>query len=191
MQAAACVDNLPARASENPLNFWRGGLDNQAATKRPGQARCGGVSRNQRPSSAARRSGKIVGAAIVTNVVAAVYRRCDSAKSLLFDRPEEIAGIGVAVQSRPAHPRRIEAAIEGESRLLWRVIKCADNEIFAAVSAGPSREFFILERETLINFRPRDVGKSFVRDCERICDNDENDRAREFTLTCGFAAFSP
>jgi hypothetical protein len=63
----------------------------------------------------------------------------------------------VAVQAGPADPRGVKAAIKGESRFLWRVIKCANNKIFAGVSTGPPRQFFIFRRETLNNCRPGNI----------------------------------
>ena len=63
----------------------------------------------------------------------------------------------MAVQSRSGHAGRVESALERETGFLGRIIKRADDEIFARMSTRAPREFFIFRREPLNNFRPRNV----------------------------------
>ena len=120
-----------------------------------------------------------------------IHRRSDSSVTFLLYRTQEITGISVPVQAGLRDACRVEAALEGESGFLGRVIKRADDEIFAGVTARPSGQFFIFYSEALNNFRPRNFGAKFGNDC----DGNENDRCDEdpksVTLTGRSASSSP
>src|SRR5262249_6735047 len=158
-QAATGVDDFPTRAAEDALHIRGRGFQNQTAPQGTRQPRGCGKSRNERPAASTWRSGKTVGAAtVITNVIATVHRRCDPSVTFLHHRSQKIAWITAAVQSRLRHARRIEAALESESGFLWRVIKSADDEIFAGMTTGAPLQLFILNFQALDNFRPRNVG---------------------------------
>jgi len=65
------------------------------------------------------------------------------------------------MQSRFYNRGRIEAAFESEAGFLRCVIKSTDYEVFAVMTLGTSRQFFILIRKSLDNFRPRNVRSKF------------------------------
>lgn len=72
-------------------------------------------------------------------------------------------------------PRRVEAALEGESGFLWRVIKRADDEVFTGMTAGTPRQLFIFIGEPLDNFRPRNIRARCRRDRRRPGSDGEAD----------------
>ena len=114
---------------------------------------------DQRAAGTGRRGREAVGIATdVTNVMAAVHRRSDSAEALLLNRAQEIARIGVAAQAGFAHRRRIKAAFESEPRLLGCVVKRADHEVFAIVALRAPGKFFVFISEPLHDFGPGNVG---------------------------------
>ena len=53
--------------------------------------------------------------------------------------------------------RNIKAALGRKARFHRRVIKCADNEVFAVMTLRTSRELFILLLQSLDHFRPRNI----------------------------------
>src|SRR5437762_11046001 len=113
---------------------------------------------DQSSASAARRRRKPIAiAAVVTNVIAAVDWCNDSTESLFLNRTKKIARIDSAVQARLCHARRIKAALEGKTTFFWRVVKGADDEIFAGVTLRTTGEFFIFVGRTLHHFRPRNI----------------------------------
>ena len=71
------------------------------------------------------------------------------------------------MQSWFCHRRRVKSAFKCKSGFHWRVIKSADHEIFAAVTLRPVREFLVLIRETLDNFRPRNISANVRRGRQR------------------------
>src|ERR1043166_209563 len=83
-----------------------------------------------------------------------VDRRDDPADAFLLHRAQEIARISSSSQPGLRHRRRVESAFKCKPGLHRRVIKRADDEIFARVSARAIREFFIFDLETLHDLRP-------------------------------------
>src|SRR5438270_13258806 len=112
---------------------------------------------DQGAAASARCRRETIRAAVVTNVIATVNRRSDSPVTFFHHRTQKIARISSATQSWFAHSSRVKAALKSESAFLGGVVKCADDEIFAAVSLRTPRELFIFGSETLRNFRPRNV----------------------------------
>jgi hypothetical protein len=177
-QTAAGIDNPPARTPENPLHFRRRSFENQTASERSGQFGSCRKSWNERAAATARCGRVTVGiAAVVANVISAVYRRGDSTVAFFFHRAQKIARVSPAAQSWLCDASRVEAALKSETGLLWRVIKRADNEVFAGVPTGTPRQFFIFVGETLDNFRPRNVRARCRKDRQRLCCNSDADQS--------------
>ncbi len=156
-QTTAGIDNFPAGAAENALNFRGRSFEDQAAAQtalRPGRCR---KTRNERSAATARSGRETVRASIVTNVIAAVDRRCDSPVTLFHHRTKKITRISSAAQPRFAYSSRVKAALESESAFFRRVVERADDEIFAGVTLRTPEEFFIFVGKTLHHFRPRNV----------------------------------
>ena len=101
------------------------------------------------------------------NIVATVYRRTNSAEAFLLDRAKKIAGVALSVQSGFCHGRRVEAALESDTRFHRRVIKRAHDEVFAAVSLRTPGEFFVFVSETLNYLRPGNVRARLSEDRQR------------------------
>ncbi|PYK87098.1 MAG: hypothetical protein DMF47_04135 [Verrucomicrobia bacterium] len=71
------------------------------------------------------------------------------------------------MQSRSRHRRRIKAALEGETRFHRRVVKGADDKVFAAVPLRTVRQFFIFVREALHDLRPWNIAAGSRQDRQR------------------------
>lgn len=65
------------------------------------------------------------------------------------------------MQSALCNRRRIETTFEGEAGFFRCVIKSADYEILAVMSLWAPRQFFVLIRKPLDNFRPGDIRPEF------------------------------
>src|SRR2546430_8615574 len=61
------------------------------------------------------------------------------------------------MQSRFCDRRCIKAALKSETRLNWRVVECADDEVLTVMPLRTVRQVFIFVRQPLYNFRPRNV----------------------------------
>src|SRR6266853_1674020 len=156
-QTAAGIDNFPAGAAENALNFSGRSLQHQPTMERTLRFRGSGKMRDQHSAATAWSRRETVRASIVTNVIAAVDRRCDSPITLFHHRTKKITRISSAAQPRFAYSSRVKAALESESTFFGRVVKCADDEIFAGVTLRAPGEFFIFVGKPLHHFRPRNI----------------------------------
>ena len=171
-------------AAKNPLDLGSSRFEDRPAMKRAGGT-CGGrKTRDERSASTAWRTAETIGAAIVTNIVATVHRRRNPAITFLSYGLQKIARIGVAVQSRFGDSGRIEPALECEPRFLGRIIKRADDKIFARVTTWPARQFVIFGSEALRNLRPWDFGRCFRNDREGAERDRRGDRSTRFAFTC-------
>ena len=168
-QTATGVDNFPSGAAEDFLHRGRGSLNDHTTAQHALTQFCSsGKARDQRaPSSrGCRRKSKRI-SPVVPNIMAAVDRRRYPAEAFFFYRAKKIARIGSSMQARLGHARRVESALESETGFLRRVIKRADDEILAAVTARTSLEFFVFVGEPLDNFRPRNIRSEFRISCSQ------------------------
>src|SRR5260370_3467095 len=156
-QTTAGIDNFPAGAAENALNFSGKSLQHQPTMERTLRFRGSGKMRDQRSAATARSGRETVRASIVANVIAAVDRRCDSPVTLFHHRTKKITRISSTAQPGFAYSSRVKAALESESTFLRRVVERADDEIFAGVTLRVPGEFFIFVGKTLHHFRPRNI----------------------------------
>ena len=139
VQSPAGIDDFPAAAPENalyidPRLFEEPNRGAKALIISPppkiAELKC------RRHHSA---RTKTVRAAVITNVIVAVNRRRNSPAALFYDRAQKIARVSSPVQTAFGHARRVESALESKTGFLWRVIKRADDEVFAGVSTGTPR----------------------------------------------------
>ena len=105
----------------------------------------------------------------------AVNRRDDPTVTFLFHRTQKIARISATAQSGLRHSSRVEATFQSEPGFLRRVIKRADDEIFAGMTLWSSRELGVFISETLNNLRPRNVRSRRRQDRHRTDGGDEDD----------------
>src|SRR5437879_2714684 len=77
-------------------------------------------------------------------------------------------------QARFGHGGDIESALDGKAGFHRRIIKGADDKVFAVVSLRTSRQFFILKREAPNNFRPGNVSAEGRRNCDKETQDDES-----------------
>src|SRR5947207_14139009 len=156
-QTTASIDNFPAGAAENALNFSGRSLQHQPTMERTLRFGGSGKMRDQRSAATARSGRETIRALIVANVIAAVDRRCNTSVTLFHHRTKKITRISSAAQPRFAYSSRVKAALESESAFFRRVVESADDEIFAGVTLRTPEEFFIFVGKTLHHFRPRNV----------------------------------
>src|SRR6266446_9164460 len=156
-QTTTGIDNFPAGAAENALNFSGRSLQHQPTMERTLRFRGSGKMCDQRSASATWRRRETIRASIVANVIAAVDRRCNSPVTLFHHRTKKITRISSAAQPRFAYSSRVKAALESESAFFRRVVERADDEIFAGVTLRTPDEFFIFVGKTLHHFRPRNI----------------------------------
>ena len=134
---------------------------------------CRGKTRHETATAACwpRRKNKRI-SAVVANVIAPVHRSNYPAETFFFDRAKKVAWISSAVQSGLCYWCRIESAFGCKTRLHGRVVKRADDEVFATVSLRTPREFFIFLRQTLHDFGPRNVGSNIGQNRQRTSERD-------------------
>ena len=78
------------------------------------------------------------------------------------------------MQPRLCNRRRVKAALETKTRFLRRVIERAHDEVFTVVPLRTPRQFVVLVRKPLQDFRPWDVGVQLR--IERCYDNETRER---------------
>src|SRR5213592_3906408 len=122
---------------------------------------------NENAATAAWRTGKAVRAAVVLNVIPAVYRNRNPAVAFFHYRAQKIARISPAAQPSFCHATCIETKVGRESGFFRRVVKRADNEIFPRVPARPPLESFVLDLQTLRNLGPWNVCVRALQDRQR------------------------
>ena len=114
-------------------------------------------------------------AAIVANVISAVHGRRNSPEAFLFYGAQKIARILSPLQSGFRYWRCIKPALESETRFFWCVIDRAHHEVFAVVSLRTPREFVVLVRKPLNDFRPWDIRVQLRIERRREDENRERD----------------
>lgn len=174
-QPAARIDNFPAGAAKHLPYAWSGRLNDCAVAQAvPSGARGGGEPRNQRRSPASCDvPGEAIGiAAAVTKVIAAIDRLAQPAEAFFSHQNKKVARIFSSTQSRPRHRCRIEAALERKTGFHRRVVKRADDEVFAVMPLRTPREFFIFLSKTPHDFGPWNVGSNIGQDRQRTRERD-------------------
>ena len=78
------------------------------------------------------------------------------------------------MQPRFRNRRRVKDALESKTRFLRCVIKRAHDEVFTVMSLRTPRQFVVLVRKPLHDFRPWDVGVQLR--IERRCENETRER---------------
>src|SRR6266446_10658900 len=112
-QTTTGIDNFPAGAAENAVNFSGRSFQHQPTMERTLRFRGSGKMCDQRSASATWRRRETIRASIVTNVIAAVDRRCDSPVTLFHHRTKKITRISSAAQ------RSEERRVWKECRSRW------------------------------------------------------------------------
>ena len=166
-QTAAGIHDLPSIAAEYLLHVRRLSLDNGAVAQTTlSRLYRSGETRDQNPTATGCvRSERIRVSTVVTNIIASVHWCNDPAEAFLLHRAQKIAWILSPAQTGFCNSRRIEAAFESEAGFFRCVIKSTDYEVFAVMSFRTPRQSFILMREPLDNFRPRNVCSEFRIGC--------------------------